>query len=149
MFTQCVAPSQVPTPLPPPRPTTKAHASSRNIIPDELAAFEDLCQKVMGKIVTISVPVISYYIGKNELFVIQSTDFINESGIPRFLLEIKNNLSFERFHCGVKCTVKPSSTNRIYLVDSASRLNVAIHYLDFLNMDHKRNVISEQISSMD
>ena len=59
VFTQCVAPSQVPTPLPPPRPTTKAHASSRNIIPNELAAFlegdrllsfEDLCQKVMGKL---------------------------------------------------------------------------------------------------
>lgn len=158
VFTQCVAPSQVPTPLPPPRPTTKAHASSRNIIPDEFAAFlerdrllsfEDLCQKVMGKNVTISVPVISYCIGKNELFVIQSTDFINESGIPRFLLKIKNNLSFEGFHCGVKCTVKPLSTNRIYLVDSVSRLNVAIHYLDSLTMDHKKNVISEQISSMD
>ena len=157
VFIQCVAPSQVPTPLPPPRPTTKAHASSRNIIPDELASFlardrllsfEDICQKVMGKIVTISVPVISYYIGKNELFVIQSTDFINEFGISRFLLKIKNNLSFEGFHCGV-CTVKPLSTNRVYLVDSASRLNVSIHYLDSLNMDHKRNVISEQISSMD
>ena len=58
VFTQCVVPSQVPTPLPPPRPTTKADASSRNIIPDDLAAFlerdrllsfEDLCQKVMGK----------------------------------------------------------------------------------------------------
>ena len=61
----------------------------------------------MGKIVTISVPVVSYYIGKNELFVIQSTDYINEAGIPRFILEIKNNLSFEGFHCGVKCTVKP------------------------------------------
>ena len=28
VFTQCVVPSQVPTPLPPPRPTTKADASS-------------------------------------------------------------------------------------------------------------------------
>ena len=56
VFTQCIAPSQIPTPLPPPRQTTKAHASARNVIPDEFAAFlekdrllsyEDLCQKVM------------------------------------------------------------------------------------------------------
>ena len=58
VFTQCVAPSQIPTPLPPPRPTIKARASARNVILDEFAAFlekdrllsyEDLCQKVMGE----------------------------------------------------------------------------------------------------
>ena len=116
---------------------TKAHVSARNVIPDGFAAFlekdrllsyEDFCQKVMGKKVDISFPVISYCIGHNELFIIQSTDFISDSGIPRFLLKIKNTLSFEGFHCGVKCTVKPLLTNRIYLLDTISRLNVQGSY---------------------
>ena len=81
---------------------------------------------------------------RRRAFRIQSTDFISESGIPRFLLKIKNTLSFEGFHCGVKCTVKPLSTNPICLLDSISRLNVAFHYLDSLIIDHKKNVIQSR-----
>ena len=48
-----------------------------------------------------------------DIFVIQSTDFLSGTSVPRFLLRIFNDLKFEAYHCGVRCTIRTLSVNRI------------------------------------
>ena len=48
----------------------------------------------------------------NILFV-QSADFLDRTGVPRFLLKISQDFSFNAFHRGVKCSIKTLSSNRV------------------------------------
>ena len=100
MFTQCVTPSNpdsITAMEDPPRQTSKAHASTRHVIPDEFAAclekdrllsYEVPCQKINGKKVDISVPVIA----------LEKTSFS--------LFKVRISLASE-------CIVNPITTNGI------------------------------------
>lgn len=151
----CVNPSQIPTPRAPPRSTNKALPSLRNTVPDELeeflkadkiSSFEDLCYKIMSKTISFPFSIISN-INANCLH-LQSADTLENLGVPKFILKIKNDLSFDSYHCGVKCTIKPFSYNHMNIIDCFSRLHAAIHYLNSLPIDHKKSIIFEQMLSM-
>ena len=45
--------------------------------------------------------------------IIQSTDFLVQSAIPKFRLQTNANLSFESFYCGIKCNINNLFTNII------------------------------------
>ena len=45
----------------------------------------------------------------DEAVILQSSDFIVGTGMPRFVLKIDKYFKYEAFHCGVKCVISPLS----------------------------------------
>ena len=68
---------------------------------------------------------------------VQSSKFVD--GIPLFMLRIYNNLHFETFHYGVKCYISSLSKNHINTVDTWSKIEEIIRYLNSKAFDHKKN----------
>lgn len=73
----CVASSEIPTPPPEQRNTTKALPSRRNVIPDQLAeflakdritSFDDLRNKICENKIELSVPVINFSVGGRSVY---------------------------------------------------------------------------------
>ena len=60
------------------------------------------------------------------------------------MLRIYNNLHFEIFYQGVKCYISNLSKNRINTVDTWSKLEEIIRYLNSMAFDHKKNILSSQ-----
>jgi len=156
VFSQCVEPSQIPTLPPPPRPTSRTSASSRNVIPDEMDEFQkfdkikdfsDLCQRITSSNISFSHYALIKF-SNNDFLQLQSVEMVYNSGIPKYILKIKNDLSFESFHCGIKSTIQPLSKNHINLINTVSRLEVALQFLDSLEMTHKKNIFIEQLCNM-
>ena len=151
----CVKPRLVPTCQPPRRKTTKASSDARNVLPDEMEmflkqeqipTFECLTSKMEGNEINFQVPVVKYSI--NDTMIIQSTTFESNSSITTFLLKIKNDLSYEGFHCGVACIISTLSRNRIRKLDTTSRVQEAIRYLSSLSKSNKKDVFLQEIDCM-
>ena len=64
------------------------------------------------------------------------------------MLRIYNNLHFEIFHYGVKCYISSLSKNHINTVDTWSKLEEIIRYLNSMAFDHKKNFLSQQFLAM-
>ena len=145
----------VPTPPAPPRSSaSKCLAEGRNIIPDELARFnevdtinnfEDITTKI-NNVGIDGVKFISSIVG--NLLVLQSAEFLDGTGVPRFILQISNDLSFNAFHSGVKCTIGTLSANRVTVLNRWTNVQETILFLNGLGMDQKKNVMHQQLKSM-
>ena len=151
----CVKPSLVPTPAPKQRHTKIAFSSSRNVLPDELDAFrkmdsiqsfDDLKKEILEGKRKFVVSVIPYCY--DDGLIIQSSEFEEGSCIPRFLLKIFIDLTYNAFHCGVLCTIKSLSSCRISSLDSWSKIEEAISFLNRMEKSVKKDVIIQQISAM-
>ena len=116
---------------------------------DKIKSFDYLCERVIQKnhIAFNNLEIVSYLIG-SATFIIQSSEFQEKSGIPHFLLKVKNDLSFEAYHAGIKCTIKSLSKNRVTVLDTLSKLQEAVRYLFCLEIDQKKSVLLEQVTSM-
>ena len=79
---------------------------------------------------------------------LQSVYTLDNLGIAKVILKIKNDISFDSYHCDVKCTVKPFSYNHIIIIDGVSCLHAAILYLNSLPIDHKKSIIIKHMLSM-
>ena len=77
-----------------------------------------------------------------NILTVQSSKFID--GISVFMLRIYNNLHFETFHYRVKCYISRLSKNCINTVDTLSKLEEIIRYLNSMAFDHKENILSQQ-----
>ena len=153
----CVKPSLIPTIPGPSRPTVRAISTVRNIVPDELdmflardtiKCFQELHEKLKKEQVNIDdVDIIWYVIGENML-VFQSRDFEENTSVPRFLLKIKENLTYEGFFCGIKLTITSLSINRVITINSVSKLHEALRYLHSLTKNNKIANIFEHIHAM-
>ena len=89
-------------------------------------------------------PVVAYL--DENILTVQSSKFVDV--IPLFLLRIYNNLHFETFHYGVKCYISSPSKNHINTVDSCSKQEKIIWYLNSITFDHKKNILSQQFLAM-
>ena len=146
-----VKPSMIPTPPPKPRTTKKAHASNRNILPDELASFVESDKLDFPQLQALSINqdrfkgiVMSYII--EDVVHLQSELF--SGGVPMFLIKIHENLRFETFHFGIKCYIPSLSKNYITVLDTWSKLEECIRYLRTKEMDHQQTVIQDQMHVM-
>ena len=154
----CVKQSLIPTTPAPSRPTSKACSASRNILEDQMIeflekdkikSFDDLSERMVQKkdIEFNNINIVSYQIG-SETLIIQSFEFAEKSGIPLFMLKVKNNLSFEAYHIGIKCTIKSLSKNRVTILDTLSKLQEDVRYLFCMEIDQKKSVLLQQVTSM-
>ena len=89
-------------------------------------------------------PVVSFL--DENILTVQSSKFVDS--IPLFMLRIYNNLCIEIFHYGVKCYISSLSKNRINTVDTWSKREEIIRYLNSMAFDHKKNILSQQILVM-
>ena len=64
------------------------------------------------------------------------------------MLRIYKNLHFEIFHYEVKCYISSLSKNHINTVDTWSKLEEIIRYLNSMAFDHKKNILSQQFLAM-
>ena len=64
------------------------------------------------------------------------------------MLRTYNNLHLETFHYGVKGYISSLSKNRINTVDTWSKLEEIIWYLNSMAFDHKKNILSQQFLTM-
>ena len=69
---------------------------------------------------------VSFIIYKcNKKLIVQCADFLVQSAIPKISLQLNSDLSYESFHCGIKCTVNKLFTNRIYAFSKLSHIRKA------------------------
>ena len=83
----------------------------------------------------------------DSVLFIHSLQFFN--GIPLFVVNISESLRFETFHFGVKCYVSTLSKNYLTIVvDSWSKLEEIIRYVNSMEMDNKKENIQQQLTVM-
>ena len=68
--------------------------------------------------------------------------------MPRFLLCIFNDLKFESYHCGVRCTIRTLSGNRICVFNRWSHIQEGCRFLNYCEITPKKNVVHQQLNSM-
>ena len=151
----CVKYSLVPTPAPKRRSTKFASSSSRNSLPDELDAFrkmdnihsfDHLKSEILEGKRKFTASIISYCC--DDGIVVQSSDFEEGSCIPRFLLKVFADFTYKAFHCGILCTIRSLSRCRMNLLNSWSKFEEAISFLNQMEKSVKKDVIMQQISAM-
>ena len=83
-------------------------------------------------------------------FIIQSTDILSGTNVPRFLLSIFNDLKFEAYNCGVRCTIWTLSVIRVYVFNRWSQKQEGCRFLNYCEItpNTKKNVIHQQLNSM-
>ena len=141
-----IPPSMIPTPPPKPRETTKACASKRNVLPDQQNQFNEVdIIKTFGELKAMLVDnkhdfhrcsILSFVF--NDCIIIQSTEFEQPSSIPRFLMKIFEDFTYVVYHCGIKCTITPLSSNRIKYHTSWSIVQEAISFLNAIEKIKRR-----------
>ena len=89
-----------------------------------------------------------YFLSSLMTVFIQSTEFEQPSSIPRFLMKIFEDFTYVAYHCGIKCTITPLSSNRIKYLKSWSIVEEAISFLNAIEKSHKKEILLEQISAM-
>ena len=82
------------------------------------------------------------------MLIIQSTDFEENSSIVRFILKIKNDLTFKGYFCGVNYKIASLSEIRIFIISSCSKLQEAINFLNNLTKDTKIMNLLQHICDM-
>lgn len=145
--------SQVPVPFPPKRTTKKSLAESRVALNDELHEFmssdkfdfDSLKEALLNKRKTFACPIVCFCSDESNI-IIQSEVSVN--GIPSFLIKIYSTLRFMVYHNGVQCYVTTLSKNKLNVLDTWSKLEEAIRFLNVMEIDHKKIVLNQQITSM-
>ena len=83
----------------------------------------------------------------NETFLIQSKKF-KKSSNPSFLIKLKKNFSFKAFHCGVLCAIPTLGVNKVLHCKTWSCLEKIIRFLCNKELDHKKEVVLENLKAM-
>ena len=150
VFENCDIPqSTIPTPCPPPRTTSRALSSVRNVEVDPIIEFNARMTvnfgSIVGTIHQFIENVISY---KHEDTVyIQSVEF-SAGAVHKFLVKIFSDLSYEAYQSGVRCFVTPLKANKIYRLEHWSQIEICVNYLNTQEPDHKVKILEEDINSL-
>ena len=150
----CVIKSLIPTPTPPPRTTKRARTEVRSLQPDELSEwlerekikdFSTMKSEIKSK--DFNCPLLIFSHLANEI-IMQSVDFVEGTGVPKFLIKILSNQSFETYHCGVKCSVPSMAKNRVTKLRNWSEIEEIVRYIKLTDPTPKKAVIQEQLKAM-
>ena len=130
----------------PPRKTKRALSSIRNQHPDEIDQFLEqdkinllqLEEKLIGKNVVV------FKVGQTTM--IQSKNYMQR--VSQFLVKLSDNYSFETYHFGAVCSISSLAANRIVECKTWSCLDEIITYLSNKSLDHKKEILAENLQSM-
>ena len=150
----CVGKSLIPTPPPPPRPTKRTSSGIRSIQPDEMAEwlerekikdFDSMKGEI--KLKDFNCPLLIFSHLPNEI-IVQSVDFVEGTGVPKFLFKIMENQSFDTYHYGAKYSVPSLVKNRVTKLKKWSEVGESVRYLKLIEPTPKKNVIRGQLEAM-
>ena len=147
--------SLLPTPPPPKRLTTKATSSSRRLSSekdelsifleaDKISSFQSICD-ILSK---DRLDGVIYYVCGDCIYIQSKEMCESKCGIPKYLLKISSNLSYEAYHTGVQCHIQTLTKNRIHIFNHWSQIEEAVRYLNTLDIDNKKSVLLQQVDAM-
>ena len=152
----CVPSSLIPVPYQT-RKTKKAFSAAREKVVDEMSEFDhkDKIANIEDLILTAcksSLPCIDMYdfsvFYVNHIINFQSNNFIHDTGIPKYLLRINDDFSYESFHGGVKCSVASLHANQVFKIARWSQIAEALRFLNSMEVSHKTEIIHQHIKAM-
>ena len=142
--------SEIPTPPPKPRTTKRSTFEVRTTLEDELGKFleadritnEILVNTVASR--TFESPVTTFVIDSVQW--IQSNEFIQ--GIPLFAVKIFRDMTYQSFHMGIQCSLPTLSRNNIYRLNTWSRIDEALRFLNQKEFNNHEKVLQQQFDAM-
>ena len=69
---------------------------------------------------------------------LQTFILLSGTSVPRFLLRIFNDLKFEAYHCGVRCTIRTLSVNRICIFNRWPHIQEGCRFLNYCEITPKK-----------
>ena len=84
----------------------------------------------------------------NHIINFQCNNFRHDTGIPKYLLRIEEDLSYESFHGGVKCSVASLHANQVFKITRWSQIAEALRFLYCMEVSHKTEIIHQHIKAM-
>ena len=77
---------------------------------------------------------------------IQSNEFIQ--GIPLFAVKIFRDMTYQSFHMGIQCSLPTLSRNNIYRLNTWSRIDEALRFLNQKEFNNHEKVLQQQFDAM-
>ena len=153
----CVLSSLLPHAPAPPRSTKMVTMAARTQLQDEMQSFNKLDKisnfEELKRDISINqasflftIELVSFEV--DDILVVQSKKFVEDTGITKFALHIFNDLSYEGFHSGVKSCIPSLSFNRCCKILRWSQFQEAIRFLRCKETSHQQSIILEQIKAM-
>ena len=146
--------SLIPTPPSPKQPIKKAESSSRSeALHNELSiflkngvisSFETLCVELPHRQFEFELASFKF----DSKLLVQSKQFGENSGIPKFSLKEKQDFTYNACYMGVKCKVSVLTKNSITLCNRWSTIEEALRFLDSFEADKKKDVLMQQTDAM-
>ena len=150
----CVHKSLIPTPPPPSRTTKRTSTDVRSLQPDEMSKWKEIdrigdfiSMKSQFKFKEFNCPLLIFTHLTNEI-IVQSVDFVEGTGVPKFLIKIQEDHSFETYHYGVRCFVPSLVKNRVTKLKHWSEIEEIIRHLRLTEPTPKENVMKDQLMAM-
>ena len=84
----------------------------------------------------------------SEKIYLQSHELLQDTGIFKCMLKIKQDFSFQAYHSGIKCTFASLSQNRITPITRWSQLEEAVRFLKSFTSSQKQNILHKQAAKM-
>ena len=140
--------SVVPTPQAKVRDSEKLTALHRSRQDDEYQVYQEhdelRLEDVCGQVTELGDDITAF--PTEGSVIVQSTNFV--CGMPKFVIRIGKDASYQAYHAGVQCRIATLTKNRIVLLDKWSRLEEAIRYLRNRELDRKEEVVLESVECM-
>ena len=152
----CVPSSLISVPYQP-RKTKKASSAALEEVKDEMSEFDhkDKIANIEDLNLTAyksSLPCIDMYdlsvFHVNHIINFRSNNFIHDTGIPKYLFRIKEDLSYESFHGVVKCSIASLHANQVFKNARRSQIEGALRFLNCMEVSHKAEIIHQHIRAM-
>ena len=112
---------------------------------DIIKGFGELKNKICDKMGHASFCVVQ---STDASITLQSMEFVPDTGIPKFLLIIKQDFSYQSFYCGIKINIVTLSANRCHTLNRWSQIEECIRFLKSQETPQKKLVMQEQIRAM-
>ena len=80
--------------------------------------------------------------------VVQSKQFCENSGIPKFSLKVKQDFTYNAYHTEVKWQISALTKNCITLCNRWSTIEKILRFLNSLEIDKKKDVLMQQIDAI-
>ena len=135
--------------------TKKSLPSVRNILQDELPAFEEndrftSFNDLVKKFVTYTYRncELAKVVLESRVKIV-AIECVEGTGIPLFSLDVNEDFTYEAYHCGSRCRLKNLETHYIKKINRQSIIEEAIRFLmnlGYVLLNRKQTTILNQIS---
>ena len=78
----------------------------------------------------------------------QSNSLVHDTGIPKYLLRIKEDLSYESSDGGAKCFIVSLLVYKIFRIARWSKITEALRFLSSVEVSHKTDILQQHIKAI-